>query len=284
DRGGQLLDGFAAGGAADQGDAGGGGAGALLERRDAVGQGAQQTLHVRAGDVLAGRGGAHAGEGGAGVGPVGGALPVEVGQQGDAVGAWHARERQLRHLLVAHAEQGAAGVEDAGGVDRGGHRQEPAGGVGEAGDGAAGVVRPGGTHHRAHARGADGDGDVPLPLREAERGTHVVAGAGGDRGTVRGAGHDLLRRAGQARQLERAAQRELDQLGLPFLGGGGVVGGAGGVAAIGEGLSPAGEVAGDVVVRQQHARGTLRVLGLRVAHPAQLRGGEGGDHEAADLG
>src|SRR5699024_6464157 len=86
DRGGQLLDGFAAGGAADQGDAGGGGAGALLERGDAVSQGAQQTLHVRAGDVLTGGGGAHAGEGGAGVGPVGGALSVEVGQQGDAVG------------------------------------------------------------------------------------------------------------------------------------------------------------------------------------------------------
>src|SRR5690606_32874786 len=62
----QLLDRLAAGGAADQGDAGGGGAGAVLEGGDAVGEGAQQSLDVGAGHVLAGGGGAHAGEGGAG--------------------------------------------------------------------------------------------------------------------------------------------------------------------------------------------------------------------------
>src|SRR5699024_10406867 len=149
--------------AADHRDAGGGGAGALLEGGDPVGERAQQALHVGAGDVLAGGGGAAAGEGGAGGGPVRRALPVGVGQPGHAVRAGHRRQRQRRELVPVHAEQRTAGLEDAGGVDGGGHGQEAARRVGEAGDGAGGVVRLGGAHHGAHAGGADRDGDVPLP-------------------------------------------------------------------------------------------------------------------------
>ena len=109
----------------------------------------------------------------------------------------------------------------------------------------------------------------PGALGQAERRAHVVPGAGGDRGAGGGAGHDLLRGAGQTGQLEGAAQRQLDQLGLPLLGGGGVVAGAGGVAAVGEGLGPLlGQVEGDVVVREQHARGALRVLGLARRAPS----------------
>src|SRR5690606_4526761 len=153
DRGGQLLDRLAAGGAADQGDAGGGGAGAVLERGDAVGERAQQSLDVGAGHVLSGGGGAHAGEGGAGGGTVRGALAVEVGQQRHAVRTGYGGEREAGELLVVHAEQGAGRLEDAGGVDGGGHGQEPAGRVGEAGHGAARVPGAGVADHRAHSGG-----------------------------------------------------------------------------------------------------------------------------------
>ena len=165
------------------------GAGAVLERRDPVGEGAQQTLDVGAGDVLAGGRGAHAGEGGAGVGAVRGALAVEVGQQRHAVRAGHRAASARREISSwSTPSRVRAGLEDAGGVDGGGHRQEAASGVSEAGDGAAGVARAGVADHRTYPGGADRDGDVARALGQAERGAHVVPGAGGDHGARAGCG------------------------------------------------------------------------------------------------
>src|SRR5699024_8100693 len=150
DRGGHLLDGPAAGGPADTCDAGGRGGGAVPEGGDPIGEGAQPALDVRTTHVLPAGGGAHTGQGGAGTAPPRGALPVEVGQQRHAVRPGDGGQSQSGELLVVHAQQGACGLQDAGGVDGGGHRQEAAGGVGEPGDRAARVVGASLGDHRAH--------------------------------------------------------------------------------------------------------------------------------------
>ena len=73
------------------------------------------------------------------VGPVGRALAAVVGQQGEPVGAGRRAQGEVGELLVVDAEQGGLQVEDPRGVHRGDHREEAAGGVGEAGDRPAAV-------------------------------------------------------------------------------------------------------------------------------------------------
>ena len=69
-------------------------------------------------------------------------------------------------------------VGDLGGVERAHERQVAAGGVGEPGDEALGIVGGGRAHGVHGARRAERDGDVADAEADPERGGHVVATAG----------------------------------------------------------------------------------------------------------
>ena len=116
---------------------------------------------------------------------------------------------------------------------------------------------------------------------QPERGGHVVAGARRDEHAVRGVPGDVGR-AEHGRQLRRPAAEGVAQDVEPV----GVVGrrevaGAGRVAAVGDRVA-AGELPGQPVVREQHARDAVGELGLVVGQPAQLRDGEAGDRHRTD--
>ena len=183
---------------------------------------------------------------------------------------------------MVHAEPASLQVEDAGGVHRGDHRQEAAARVGEAGDDARAVGDRGRADRGGDPGGADREEHVSWLERHAEGCTHVVAGAARD---DRAAGGLAGSRAGRHDPGEggRPPERALEEVGSPLVLAGREVAGAGGVAAVGEGLGARrGEVVRDVVVRQQHAAHARGVVGLVVAQPPQLARGERGDQDAAD--
>lgn len=87
DGGGDVADGFALGAAADEEDAVGVLLGGVFEGDHGVAHGAEYSFDGGAGDVFAGGVGGKSPEDAGGVGAVGGALTVEVGQEADAVRA-----------------------------------------------------------------------------------------------------------------------------------------------------------------------------------------------------
>ena len=87
DGGGDAADGFALGAAADVEDAVGFLFCGVLEGDHGVAHGAQDSFDGGAGEVFAGGVGAKSAEDAGGIGAVGGAFAVEVGQEADAVGA-----------------------------------------------------------------------------------------------------------------------------------------------------------------------------------------------------
>lgn len=84
DGGGDVADGFALGAAADEKDAVGFLVGGVFQCDHGIPHGAENSLDCGAGNVFAGGVGGQPPENAGGVGSVGGALPVEVGQEGDA--------------------------------------------------------------------------------------------------------------------------------------------------------------------------------------------------------
>ena len=149
------------------------------QRVQAVGEAAQQPLDGRPGQ--AGRGGVGQPEpvqGPGGVRVVGGALTLQVGDQGEPAGPRRGAQGQLRQPPVVDAEQGRGGVQHPGGVEGADQRQEPAGGIREAGHDAAGIRGSGVVDGEDGAAGADRDDQVPRLCADTEGGGHVVAGSG----------------------------------------------------------------------------------------------------------
>ena len=90
------------------------------------------------------------------------------------------RERELGERVVVDLEQRGDRDQHARGVQRRDQRQEAAGGVGEAGDGAADVGGRLVGHGEDRAAGADRDHHIARAGAEPQRGAGVVAGAGAD--------------------------------------------------------------------------------------------------------
>ena len=127
--------------------------------------------------------------------------------------------------------------------------------------------------------------DVAGPEAHAERGGHVVAGAAGDRDARGGLGQPTVGRARRARgSATRVADGARSAGRAPLALRGGEVAGAGGVAAVGEGGRARRARAWRETSRGAAAprRDACGALGLVVAQPAQLGGGERGDQHAAD--
>ena len=120
--------------------------------------------------------------------PVGGALAVQVREQGEAAGARSGVRGQGVEAVVVDAQQAGHGVGHLRGVQRADEGQVATGGVGEPGH------RPGGVgggllaHRVDGARRAERDDHVARPHAEAQRGRHVVARARGDDRGVPGPG------------------------------------------------------------------------------------------------
>ena len=111
---------------------------AVSQRVDAFEQVAHDAFDRGACDLLSGHVGAKAGEGAGRIGPVRGPLAVEVGDEHDAAGAGLGGEcERVETVVVAgNSEQPRDCVGGFGGVEGAHERQELAGRVGEAGDGA----------------------------------------------------------------------------------------------------------------------------------------------------
>ena len=216
--------------------------------------------------MLAGDVGADAGQEPGGARAVGGAFTVEVRHEHEPVGARRRRQRQLVEPARFDAQEAGDGVGDLGGVERADERQEPAGGVGEAGDGAARIGRGDVDDAEGGAARAEAEGHVAGGEGQAERRRHVVAGARRDH---HGPSPRSLPRPGgiggseHRRQHRFPVQRVVDQ--------GEEVGsisplrrrpptGAGRIAPIGGEASR--ESVGEPVVRQQHPTEPPEDLGL----------------------
>ena len=190
------------------------------ERVDAVGQCAEHPLDRGAGEVRGrGVGQPHPVQGARGVGLVGRALALEVGDQDESVGAGRGAQRQLGQAGVVDAEHARGGVEDAGGVERAREREERTGGVGEAVDQTGGVGRRGAGHGRDDPGRPDRDGDVArargrarAPPRRCRRRRGRAPGRrarGSPRRTDRAPGGAARRGRGRAR-AGRAGRSPLD--------------------------------------------------------------------------
>ena len=111
------------------------------QRIETVKESAHNTLNRSASDLLACGIGANAIEHAGGLGAIGCALTIEVGQQRDTTGAKRGRHGQRIEARVIYAEQTRHGVGDLGGIERAHQRQVATGGVGETGDRSGGVDR-----------------------------------------------------------------------------------------------------------------------------------------------
>ncbi len=214
-----------------------------------------------------------------GVGLVGGALALEVGHECHAAGTGRCSKREVGQLLVRDAEHPGCGVEDPRGIEGRDQRQEPAGRVGEPGDGARRV-----THGRVgdgarHARRTDRDDHVTHHGAEAEGGGGVVAGAGAEQ-CARRHREPGLGGAEDPRHDRVVAQAELEEVTAVLTGRGRPVAGAARITAVGDQRvegGRAGELPGQPVVREADGGRARGVVGLVVAEPAQL-----GDRERRD--
>ncbi len=244
---------------------------------------AEHALDGRPGQVLGGhRLGPQAGQGAGRVRQRGRPLAVQVGEQHQPVRAGGGLHGEVAEALQVAAEQGGGGAQHLGGVQGGDHRQVAAGGVGEGGD------QPGGVHHgllvdREDRPGAaERDHRVPGAEAEAERGGHVVPGAGRDQQALGGVAGGFGG-AEHVRQLQLVAQGQFDQV-LAVLGGDrGPVAGAGSVAPVG-GAAPgvAEQLPDQPVVREQHLGDPPGVGRLELGEPAQFGDGVGGAGDGAD--
>ena len=203
------------------------------------------------------------------MGQVGCALTVEVRQEDEPARARLPGQGELVESGEVDLEKAGERVDDAHGVQRAGEGQEAARGVGEAGDVA---LRVGGglVADRVHgARGADRHRDLTRLERDAERGRHVVAGAGPDHRALALA-HDLggTEDVGQARVPVLRVVDDLEEVGAPAALGRRPVAGAGGVAPVGR--EPAAHPEREPVVREQHPGQAVERLGLAPVEPRQL--------------
>ena len=110
--------------------------------------------------------------------------PSKYGSSASPPAPGAADERQAIELVVVDTHQAAHGIDHLCGVQRAHQRQEPAGGIGEAGHRARGVgARLLGDRERG-ARRAERHHRVTGVQAEAQCGGHVVAGADGDAGAL----------------------------------------------------------------------------------------------------
>ena len=216
------------------------------------------------------------------VGPVRGALALEVGHEDEAVGARRGGERELGQLVVVDAEHPRGRVEHPGGVER----ARRAAGSGRSRRRSRRRRRsgppPATVGDRAHdARGADRHDDVARLGPEPERGGGVVARARAEHRAGRGgpAGSAGAERPAARTASCPSASRSRSSRYSPV--GGRPVAGAARVAAVGDQrverrCTPASRQVSQSCGRQTAAT-RAGVVGLVLGQPAQL-----GDRERRD--
>ena len=192
------------------------------QRVQAVGQRAEHALDRRARQVRRRRvAQPQAVQRAGGVGLVGRALALEVGDQDEPVGPGRRGQRERAEAGVVDAEHPRGGVEHARGVERAGEREEAAGGVGEPGD------EPGPVGGRLPPRSPRRRPEVPMdtatspstmPRASAARG--VVARTGAQHGAAGGAAARPpgATDAAAGRRVDVAAQREREQVAAVVVG------------------------------------------------------------------